>query len=72
MDFTELKADIKDIKSDVVEIKQHVAKNTVSLDHHIKRTDLNEERIQKIEYWLLGLLSAVLVAVMAAYLRNKL
>lgn len=72
MDFTEIKQDVKEIKSDIGVIKETLVKNTTSLDHHIKRTDLNEERIQKVEYWLLGLLSTMLVGMITAYFRSTL
>lgn len=41
-----------------------VAEIKVDLRNHMKRTDLNETRIQNLEKWLLGLLSAILVAVL--------
>lgn len=58
----DLVATLKEIHLDVKEIKPQVIRNTVSLEHHIKRTDLAEQRITKLEYWLLGLLAALLVA----------
>lgn len=66
----ELKKDIKEIKSDISEIKIAVAGNSVSLDHHIKRTDLSERRIESIEKWQLGLITAALIAVVAAVLKH--
>lgn len=35
----EIKEDLKTIKHDLTEIKVNVARNTVSLEHHISRTD---------------------------------
>lgn len=60
----ELKQDLKEIKSDISDIKNTIAINTTLLDVHIKRTNLNEARIEKLEYWALGLLGAILVALL--------
>lgn len=67
-DFKDLKQDVKEIKADISEIKTCVVSNTVSLDHHMRRTELNETRIKNLEYWLLGLLAASIVAVIRAKL----
>jgi predicted methyltransferase len=61
-DFNEIKQDVKDIKKDVTSIKEDIARNTVSLETHMKRTELNEDRIQKMEYFMLGGLMAIIVA----------
>ena len=37
-------------------------KNTINLEQHMQRTELNEDRIKKLEYWLIGLLGALVVA----------
>lgn len=58
----ELKKDVLSIKKEISEINTTLKVNTEILDIHIKRTQLNEDRIQKLEYWLLGLLAAILVA----------
>jgi hypothetical protein len=59
----EIKKDLKEIRRDVTDIKTDVARNTVSLDHHIKRTALAEDRIMRLEYWMLGLLATILAGV---------
>jgi DNA repair ATPase RecN len=45
--------DVKDsvdkMQNDIADIKLSVARNTDSLDHHIRRTDLNEQRLKHIE-----------------------
>jgi hypothetical protein len=51
----ELKEDIKAIRSDVSEIKTTMAVNTVSLNAHMARTEINERRLEKLEYLLIGL-----------------
>lgn len=51
----EIKEDLKAIRSDVSSIKLDVARNTVSLTNHMERTRLNENRIEKLEYLLIGL-----------------
>ena len=53
----EIKEDLKIIRTDLAEIKRDVAINTVSLNHHIKRSDMNEDRIQKLEYTFIGIAS---------------
>lgn len=61
----ELRRDLKEIKSDIQVIKITMGENTATLVTHIARTELNERRIESLEKWLLGLLSAILVAVVA-------
>lgn len=61
-DFKEVKAGVKELNVKVDKLTEISVKNSVELAHHIKRTDLNETRIEKLEYWLLGLLGAILVA----------
>lgn len=50
----EVKDDLKAIRSDVAEIKIHVAVNTQSLTNHMARTEINERRLEKLEYVLLS------------------
>ena len=58
MDFEKrAEAALTTLLVDVAEIK-------VDLRNHMKRTELNEERIHNLEKWLLGLLSAILVSVL--------
>ena len=52
----EVKADIKEIRSHVIELKTIAAKNSSDLEYHIRRTELNETRIESLERWLLRLL----------------
>lgn len=47
--------DIKAIRHDIGEIKTLVAVNTVSLTAHMSRTEINERRLEKLEYCLIGL-----------------
>jgi uncharacterized protein (UPF0335 family) len=61
----ELKADIREIKSDIKEIKTEVTSNRVGLDAHMMRTTLNEHRVATLEKFLLTLLSAILLAIIA-------
>ncbi len=64
----EIRQDIREIKTDVSDIKTNTSLNTASLTTHIRRTDLNEKRIQMLEYWLLGLMGSALVAIGARLL----
>lgn len=65
-DIKELKADVKEISKDITDIKVILGANTTSLSEHIKRTTLAEQRIDKIENWLLGLLAAILLAIIGS------
>ena len=62
----EIKDDLKAIRSHVSEIKTSIAVIQSDVGHHIKRTDLAENRISRIENWLLGLLSAIVVGLIVA------
>lgn len=64
----EIKNDLKDIKSDLVFIRVEVAKNSISLDNHMKRTEINERRLEKLEYALIGLLVTVVGACLVKWL----
>ena len=66
----DIKADIKDIKESVHRIDRTLAINTESLVHHVKRTDVAERRIERVESWMLGLLSAILVAILGILMRG--
>lgn len=64
----EIKDDLKAIRSDVSAIKVDIAKNTVSLENHIRRTDVSEKRLEKLEYSLIGLLITVVGAALVKWL----
>jgi len=51
----DIRDDVKAIRSDISEIKTSVAINTTSLVHHMARTEVNERRLEKLEYCLIGL-----------------
>jgi hypothetical protein len=63
--MNEIKSDLKEIKSDVVDIKLTLAVNTASLKEHMTRTSLAEVRITKVENWVLGLLTSILISLLA-------
>lgn len=48
-DLKDIKSDMKEIKSDLMTIKLHIERNTKSLEYHIKRTDLLEDKIEMHE-----------------------
>jgi hypothetical protein len=48
-----------DTRLDKIELQQ--VENNTDLKHHMRRTDLNENRIAKVEYWLLGMLASLLL-----------
>jgi hypothetical protein len=55
--------EIKEIKSELKEISVVLARNTASLEQHVKRTELAETRIEKLETWHLGILASILLAI---------
>ena len=61
----EIKADIKEIKTSLLAIVSIQERNTTSLEHHMERTELNEKRIEKIETWVLRLLTGIVMALVA-------
>ena len=64
-DIKEIKQDIKEIKSSVAQIHVMTAENTANLKQHMVRTELNENRIATIEKWTLGLLTSIVLAILA-------
>lgn len=51
----EIKDDLKAIRADMSDVKRDVAVNTVSLTNHMERTVINERRLEKLEYVLIGI-----------------
>jgi hypothetical protein len=64
----DLKQDLKEIKNELVFIRVETSKNSVSLENHMKRTEINERRLEKLEYTLLGLLITVVGAALVKWL----
>lgn len=54
-DIKDIKEDVKEIRSDIGVIKVTLAENTLDMRHHIRRTDLAESRIGKLEKYLLAI-----------------
>lgn len=65
----EIKDDLKAIRSDVSSIKVDVARNTLSLEHHIARSDASEARILYLERLFIGLGTGALVALIGAAIK---
>lgn len=51
----EIRGSLKDIKDDLTFLKVETAKNTVSLDTHMRRTAASEARITYLERIFMGL-----------------
>lgn len=64
-EMREIKEDVKEIKADVKSISATVVRNTASLEAHMLRTSLNEVRINKMEVWTLGLLTSIVLSLVA-------
>jgi len=47
--FEEYRKDVASIKDDLTEIKIWLAKNTESLDYHIKRTNILEQKVDHVD-----------------------
>lgn len=67
--------ELKEIKEVLTRIQIEIAKQTVDWNHHVKRTDLNDKRIDTLQkfMWLnLGGLAVIqiLVAVSISFLRS--
>lgn len=56
--------DVQEVRQDVKQLLVQSAENKVTLSEHMRRTELNEDRIKKLEYWILGFLGAGLLAVL--------
>jgi hypothetical protein len=69
-DWDLLVEDIKEIKRDVKDIGLNTARNTTSLELHMKRTEANEERIKQVERYVMGILMAFLSACLYYFLRR--
>lgn len=65
----ELKEDIKSIKQSQARVEIDIAMIKVDVGHHIKRTDLADARIVRIENWMLGLAASLLACVAAAVVK---
>lgn len=65
----EIRDDLKQIKQSQARVEIDIAMIKVDVGHHIKRSDAADSRIIRIENWLLGLGSAVVVAICAAVVR---
>ena len=59
--MNEIKEDLKAIRADVTAIKVDVAKNTTSLDHHIRRTDMLQHIVTALIICILGACIKLLV-----------
>lgn len=64
--FEEYRKDISDIKDDLTEIKVWLARNTESLEYHIKRTNILEQRMDHVDSHVTMMQTIAKVAVAAA------
>lgn len=60
--------DIKAIREHISEIKQDIAAIKVDVHHHIKRSDAHEGQIERLKWWLIGILVG-LVGYLASLLK---
>jgi cell division septal protein FtsQ len=68
----EIQRDIKEIKHAIHAIDKTLAVNTQSLVEHVKRTELAETRLSRVERWVVSLLTAILVGVVGLLVRSML
>lgn len=60
-----IREELTGIKVELAKMNTTLSANTESLKLHVKRTDLNEQRIHGLERWLLGFLASGLLAMLA-------
>jgi hypothetical protein len=63
--------ELKEVRDDIREIKDVLIRNTVSLEEHMKRSELSEQRIDRLEKYHLGFLTtavALLLGILAKLL----
>lgn len=63
--------DMKLIKEELRKISETLARNTLALEHHMSRTLLNEKRIEKVENWILGILTTGVLGLIGKLLLLK-
>jgi hypothetical protein len=57
----EITDDLKAMRADISDIKTNIAVNTASLTNHMARTEINERRLEKLEYVLIGVLATAVL-----------
>lgn len=60
----DLRQDVKQLLRESAECKAMLHANTIILEHHIKRTEMNESRIEKLEYYLLGFFGTAILGIL--------
>lgn len=63
IDFESIVSDVKEIKKDVKEISSHIPEIKADLRNHMARTEASEKRLDRVENFMLGLLAALIMAV---------
>lgn len=58
----EIREDLKQIKQSQARVEIDIAMIKVDVSHHIKRSDAADVRITRMENWVLGLASALVIA----------
>jgi septal ring factor EnvC (AmiA/AmiB activator) len=69
--LSEVKEDLREIKSDVKAISETLIRNTASLEVHVKRTDMLEDRIETYETqvkWVLGIIATTVMSILVRLL----
>jgi hypothetical protein len=61
---------LKDVAKTLKRIDEHLLRNTIALEHHIKRTDLSEKRIESMELWLRGSLTAIVIGLIVNFFKK--
>ena len=64
MAIEKVQEELHEIKHELKTMNITLARNTASLEIHIKRTEANEARINRIEGWTVGLLVSILAALL--------
>lgn len=69
-DLQEVKSSVKDLHTKVDNLTAISIENTADLKNHMRRTELNEDRIKMVEKWLLGILAALVIAALTKALKG--
>lgn len=55
MSLDRIEGKVDKLDAHLLEVKITLARNTESLEHHMIRTQMNEQRVEKLEYVLIGI-----------------
>lgn len=66
----QLKEELVGIRIELAKMNSTLGANTESLKVHMKRTEASENRIGRVENWLMGLLISVLISTLGILFKS--